>query len=187
MSSLLILGDTSGSVLLQAPAIAGSTTLTLPAKTGTVLTNTSSGAVIQTVFAQDATPVTTTTNNSTYINTSISATITPSSTASRILILIMARVQIKTPSNGESGMGFAIKRNGTSVFQDASGYMGFYTNNNVNTYWNNTRATMPCNYVDSPASTSALTYTFCINSYLGVSTVNTDGQTSTIILQEIAG
>jgi len=40
MSSVLLLGDTSGSVLLQAPAVAGSTTLTLPASTGTVaLTN----------------------------------------------------------------------------------------------------------------------------------------------------
>jgi hypothetical protein len=36
MSSLLILGDTSGSVLLQAPAVAGSGTLTLPTGTGTL-------------------------------------------------------------------------------------------------------------------------------------------------------
>jgi hypothetical protein len=45
MSSLLILGDTSGSVLLQAPAIAGSTTLTLPATSGTVITSASTGMV----------------------------------------------------------------------------------------------------------------------------------------------
>jgi hypothetical protein len=37
MSSLTILGDTSGSVVLQAPAVSGSTTLTLPAATGTVM------------------------------------------------------------------------------------------------------------------------------------------------------
>jgi hypothetical protein len=36
MSNLTILGDTSGSVVLQAPAVAGSTTLTLPATTGTL-------------------------------------------------------------------------------------------------------------------------------------------------------
>ncbi len=36
MSSISILGDTSGSVLLQAPAVAGSTTLTLPTTTGTL-------------------------------------------------------------------------------------------------------------------------------------------------------
>jgi hypothetical protein len=37
MSSVVISGDTSGSVTLQAPATAGSTTLTLPAVSGTVL------------------------------------------------------------------------------------------------------------------------------------------------------
>jgi len=39
MSSISILGDTSGSVLLQAPAVAGSPTLTLPTTTGTLAIN----------------------------------------------------------------------------------------------------------------------------------------------------
>lgn len=38
MSSITINGDTSGSVILQAPSIAGSTTLTLPSTSGTVIT-----------------------------------------------------------------------------------------------------------------------------------------------------
>ena len=37
MSSIVIAGDTSGSVTLQAPAVAGSTTITLPATSGTLL------------------------------------------------------------------------------------------------------------------------------------------------------
>ncbi len=45
MSNLTILGDTSGSVVLQAPAVAGSTTLTLPATSGTVITSASTGLV----------------------------------------------------------------------------------------------------------------------------------------------
>lgn len=36
MSNLTILGDTSGSVVLQAPAVAGSTTITLAAQSGTL-------------------------------------------------------------------------------------------------------------------------------------------------------
>lgn len=40
MSSVIVAGDTSGSVTLQAPAVAGTTVLTLPATTGTVLTTT---------------------------------------------------------------------------------------------------------------------------------------------------
>jgi hypothetical protein len=38
MSSVTISGDTSGSIILQAPSVAGSTTLTLPTTSGTVLT-----------------------------------------------------------------------------------------------------------------------------------------------------
>jgi len=45
MSSVTLLGDTSGSILLQAPAVAGSTTLTLPATSGTVITSASTGMV----------------------------------------------------------------------------------------------------------------------------------------------
>ncbi len=38
MSSITISGDTSGSIILQAPSVSGSTTLTLPTTSGTVLT-----------------------------------------------------------------------------------------------------------------------------------------------------
>ena len=41
MSSIVINGDTSGSVTLSAPAVAGATTLTLPITSGTVLTSAS--------------------------------------------------------------------------------------------------------------------------------------------------
>lgn len=41
MSQLIIAGDTSGTVTLQAPAVAGTTTLTLPASNGTVVLDTS--------------------------------------------------------------------------------------------------------------------------------------------------
>ena len=39
MSSIVVAGDTSGTCTLQAPAVAGSTVLTLPAVSGTVLTS----------------------------------------------------------------------------------------------------------------------------------------------------
>jgi len=37
MSSLTLLGDTSGSIVLDAPAISGSTVITMPAATGTMM------------------------------------------------------------------------------------------------------------------------------------------------------
>jgi len=55
MSSVVISGDTSGSVTLQAPAVAGTTVLTLPATSGTVITTTSG-------TASSATTATTATN-----------------------------------------------------------------------------------------------------------------------------
>ena len=43
MTSLVLTGDTSGQVTLAAPAVAGTTTLTLPATTGTVLNDATVG------------------------------------------------------------------------------------------------------------------------------------------------
>ena len=55
MSSVIIAGDTSGTVTLQAPSVAGTTTLTLPSTSGTVLTSASStmpaGSVNQAALA----------------------------------------------------------------------------------------------------------------------------------------
>lgn len=48
MSSVVISGDTSGSVTLQAPATAGTTVLTLPATSGTVITTASGTAATAT-------------------------------------------------------------------------------------------------------------------------------------------
>ena len=50
MSALVVSGDTSGSVTLQAQAVSGSTTLTLPAVSGNVLSSTAvSASVLGTV------------------------------------------------------------------------------------------------------------------------------------------
>lgn len=51
MSSVVISGDTSGTVTLQAPAIAGTTVLTLPATSGTVITTASGTAATATNLA----------------------------------------------------------------------------------------------------------------------------------------
>jgi hypothetical protein len=40
MSSIVVAGDTSGSITLQAPAVSGTTTLTLPTTTGNIVTDT---------------------------------------------------------------------------------------------------------------------------------------------------
>lgn len=50
MSAITVAGDTSGSITLQAPAVAGSSVLTLPAVSGTVITNTA-GVVTQAMLS----------------------------------------------------------------------------------------------------------------------------------------
>ena len=50
MSSVIIAGNTSGTITLDAPNVAGTTTLTLPTTSGTVITNTA-GTVTQTMLA----------------------------------------------------------------------------------------------------------------------------------------
>jgi len=40
MASIVVAGDTSGSITIAAPAVAGTTTITLPATTGNLLAST---------------------------------------------------------------------------------------------------------------------------------------------------
>jgi hypothetical protein len=40
MASIIVAGDTSGTITIEAPAVAGTNTLTLPASTGTLLDST---------------------------------------------------------------------------------------------------------------------------------------------------
>lgn len=50
MASVVISGDTSGTITLSAPSVAGATTLTLPATSGTALVSTAvSASVLGTV------------------------------------------------------------------------------------------------------------------------------------------
>jgi hypothetical protein len=58
MASFVIGGDTSGTVTFQAPSVAGSTTLTLPASTGTVITTATTGNALPGQINWNTTPQT---------------------------------------------------------------------------------------------------------------------------------
>lgn len=51
MSSVVISGDTSGTVSVTVPAVAGTNTLTLPAVTGNVITSADTGTVTKTMVS----------------------------------------------------------------------------------------------------------------------------------------
>jgi hypothetical protein len=158
--SIVLQGSTSGSVTLQEPAVAGTTVLTLPAVTGTVLTDTSpkAGNVIQVVNATLTSDQSTTSTS--YSSTGLAASITPTSSSSKILVMLSAC----GGKNGSSGGSVQIWRGGSSICQvgDNLGYDS--TSNNTN------QPMIVQNYLDSPATTSSTTYTIYFKS-------NSSGQT----------
>lgn len=77
-------GSTSGYTEIDAPAVAGAGVLTLPTGTGTLLTA-EGGKVLQIVRATDAT--TRSTTSATYVDASISVTITPKKSTSAIIVI----------------------------------------------------------------------------------------------------
>ncbi len=136
------------------------------------------GKVLQVVFGSTTTQVSSSTN--TYVDTGLTATITPSSTSSKILAIISHNgCEV---SQSSRYLSVRLFRNGTqiSTIDDSAGY------NLSNTMrWN-----MSANYLDSPASTSALTYKtqFCSKSNQSAVTVQYneyDGSKSMITLLEI--
>lgn len=157
---------------------------------GAARANFGSGAVLQVVQASNNTKTAATSSVSL-----MSATITPTSSTSKILILIsMAFGQ--TNLNG----GIQVRRNGTLVgTQAATAYVagtnGFNTaDDSVGLTAAYSIGNFCYNTIDSPASTSALTYDLYYQSgttsslYFNMqSTDNGGGAVSTITLMEIAG
>jgi hypothetical protein len=187
--SIVLVGSTSGSVTLQEPAVAGSTVLTLPAVSGTVLTTGSSGqsipkaalptgSVLQVVQGSTTTGTTLAAGTS-FTASNLTASITPTSSSSKVLILINGQMYGSTTSAEPQG---TIYRNNTTNLISGSSQMtdtysgaGAVVSNAV------------CVYLDSPATTSSTTYTFYFkNSVAGNGTFPVNGGTATIVLMEIS-
>lgn len=176
MSNLTILGDTSGSVVLQAPAVAGSSTITLPTTGGTIRTTTTPGTILQVVNATYSTEISNST--ATYSDAGLSASITPSSSSSKILILCSQGMFKSTTS---AGIYMQVLRNSTSIL--INGRLGITDSAGVggSVLWS-------CNYLDSPSTTSSITYKTQFRNYntTGTAYVNIDGSTAQITLMEVA-
>ena len=182
--SIVLQGSTSGSVTLQEPAVAGTTVLTLPAVSGTVLTTTSpkAGNVIQVVNATYSTQAST--SSGTFQDTGLSATITPSSSSSKILVIWAI--------NGVySGTGIGVETN----LVRTSTQIVYTENLAAREGTGSTDAgsgTSGGTYLDSPATTSAITYKCQYRSRNGSSSVTVQftgsggASTSMMTLMEIA-
>lgn len=183
--SIVLVGSTSGSITLQEPAVAGTTVLDLPAVSGTILTTTSpkAGNVIQVVQATYAT-VTTTTSTS-FVDSGLTASITPTSSTSKILVFVNGVSNYQRPlTNIDAGVGFQIVRNSTSIYNHN---LAFYTYIQGASSTNDFYAQFSMSYLDLPATTSSTTYKLQFRTYTGSAKTQPDSTPSTITLMEIAG
>ena len=122
----------------------------------------------------------TATSNSTttYADTGLSLSITPSLATSKVLVLTMTPAR-KAIGNSDNGLWIRIVRGATSVLE--SGYALFTGADNA------LFGVVSQHYLDSPNTTSATTYKtqFKNNTAAASVEVQQNSQTSTIILMEI--
>ena len=122
-------------------------------------------------------------STTTYADTFLEATITPSSATSKVLVLVSQNGVAK--SVADTANKLRLMRGATQIleFESAAGYTGSALFNNI--------GGVSLNYLDSPNTTSATTYStqFARNTAAGTVYVQTDGasgnSTSTITLLEI--
>lgn len=137
--------------------------------------NMPAGSVLQVVQSTSATQVSSSSTN--YVSAGLAATITPTSVTSKILILTSAPVA--NTNQGQSQ--FTIYRNSTNIGGGAQSALQM-------SYTSSGYSFVPLNmeYLDSPTTTSATTYTVYFNSLAGTAYVNSNQCLSTITLMEIA-
>jgi hypothetical protein len=136
--------------------------------------------ILQVVQGTTSTSVTNAT--STYADTGLTATITPQSSSSKILVLVNQVGGDKNVLNTQNAIALRLMRGATQIALIA--HSAGYTNSLLNVRV----ATMSTAYLDSPATTSATTYKTqfnCISNASGVS-VQIGGDLSTITLMEVS-
>jgi hypothetical protein len=142
------------------------------------------GKVLQVVFGSYATETTST--SSTYADTGLTATITPTLTTSKILCIVTQQGASKSQGNATNNMKLKLLRGATDILKmgDRIGYTGTAIFNNI--------GSVSATYLDSPATTSATTYKTQFASTNNTSAVyvqayDSDGTAavSTITLMEI--
>jgi hypothetical protein len=189
MSKIALSGNASGTgtFTIASPNSNSDRTLNLPDNSGTVLTSATTtgfpaGSVLQVVSATTSTSVTTA--SSTFVDTTLTATITPTSATSKVLVMVN-----QAGCGKETGNTFIFLR----LLRDATEIINFergaaYTNSTAS----NLIGACSTAYLDSPATTSAVTYKTQVASGANTSAVfvqnAASGATSvsTITLMEIA-
>ena len=173
----LTLPDGAGEILTDASTLpASQLTGTLPALDGSALTGIGGGKVLQTVSMHSETETSTTSTS--FVDSVLTANITPSATTSKILIL--STTSIYNSQNGWTTL--TVNRNGTDNL--GNGTWGLSWGKDYGTQWMSPAA---INFMDSPGTTSSTTYTVQIRTQESghTSYLNINGTRGTLILMEI--
>jgi hypothetical protein len=154
MSKVAITGNASGTgtFTLAAPNSNSDRTLTLPDNTGTILTNATAGTVLQVVQGTYATATDITSTS--YADSGLSASITPSSASSKILIIASMAADFIRFSNGVTGTYHNLVRNSTQIIEKIA-FTGAGTSSSGFVYF---PSFVVVSYLDSPNTTSSVTY-----------------------------
>jgi ethanolamine ammonia-lyase large subunit len=139
------------------------------------------GTVLQVVNATYGTQVTNSTT--TYADTGLSATITPTSSTSKILVIINQSGVGKGAGDADLGVRLRILRDATAILTFIDRFA--YTNSLLQITLG-----VGTSYLDSPSTTSAVTYKTqfaCWNTSVASVFVQGASGNSTITLMEIAG
>ena len=136
------------------------------------------GKVLQVVQGTTTTPVTISTTSPT--DTGLSASITPTSASSKVLVLVSQWTAKLSGGSSNQGSGLYVKRNTTTVI---SNYLSGITEPEITRLrWYDSVSVL-----DSPNTTSSVIYKTQVAAYNGNITVQFDNIKSTIILMEVAG
>jgi hypothetical protein len=133
------------------------------------------GKVLQVV--QATTSTTTSSTSTTFVNSNVTASITPSLSTSKVLVLI-ALTECYKGADVNNGLQLRLTRGGSSVFV-------FATQNGRNNVSGGNSFNVASHYLDSPATTSSTTYTVQLASNNTTQVGVADNGVSTIILMEI--
>ena len=135
------------------------------------------GAVLQVV--EGSTQSETFTTSATYVSTNLSASITPTSTTSKILVIVSATIYV---SSSAQNVNATVYRGGTDIASAYSSGVLFFGDGP--TGWAKCATTI----LDSPASTSSLTYFLYLKASSAGTNVGANRNTTrnSIILVEVA-
>jgi hypothetical protein len=130
--------------------------------------------LLQTTYA-----TTTSSSSTTYADSGLTGTITPSASGSKVMVIVSIPIK-KSASNSANGIQLNIVRGATQIVE--IGHINLYTGTAIDGI-----AIATYNYLDSPATTSATTYKVQFKNFNASAAVEVcpGDKTATMILMEI--